>query len=1693
MGIFTIIAIGAALLAGGASYVQAKKAQKKAKKLANSMAGVLLNKESNIEPIPVIYGTRRVGGTRVFLSTEGSTNEYLYMALVLCEGQVGSIAGIELDGTPITDSRFAGLTALQLNYGTEDQAASGLLQGATGWTLDHRLRGVAYIALRLKWDQDVFSGIPDVTALVTGKRVYDPRTGNTQWSDNPALCIRDYLTNTRYGKGLPDSAIDDVAFSQAANDCDAFSVTPYSGATSNIDLFQCNAVIDTGEEIFRNMEKMLLGCRGFLPYTNGKYGLYIDKSKTSTLDLGLDNIIGSISFAGEKKEDKFNRVVVKFVNPNTKWQEDAAIWPDAGSTEETTYLAEDGGVLLVDEIDMETVTNYYAARDFARIFLLRSRNGIRVSLQATSEAMNLIVGDVVRLTHPTPGFTNKPFQVEQVSLNYDGTVNLDLLEYDSTIYTYDTASEETSYPDTNLPDPFVVSPPSGLTLTDSTRTEADGTIIPAVLVQWTAPVDYFVNSYEVQYKLSTESTYKSLVTWSTEFDLTLPTSGGTYDIRVRAINTVGARSSSISDQISVSGDTTPPGVPTGLSVSADNHLIIISWTNPTDSDFLHVEIKSASQNIEGNATTIAKVDSESYADGPFSVGTTRYYWIRSVDRSGNASAWVAAGGDTTVVLETADLTSEVHNSILEQEILRVELEGETILNLETGLEVDIQNLGDVAIFVNESNTTIQGNIDLLEGNIQNLTSLIGDVTAGVGDVYLQDSEPVAGVGGVPSPIPDGSRWYDTDDNNAPYYWNGTAWVSLLDPRIGQNAAAVTALQTRMTTAEGDIDTNTADISTNASAITANSTAISTLDSTVTTQGASITAISADITDLETALFDEEGAFSTTSNAVTVLQSRVTQTETDITSNSTSITTLQSDLTAAESDITTNATAITALDTRVTSTEGSITSQAAQITNLQSDLTTAESDIVNNASAITALTTRVTTAEGTITVNSSDITSLSSDLTTAQADILTNAGAITTAQTDISANSTAITSLDTRVTTVEGQVTSEAQSTTVLTTRLDFLTRVEDEADTNPIELESTGELDLETLDDLTAGTSTAIQSLDSRTTVAEGLLTTQASAITDLESTVNDPTTGVAANASGLSSLSTRVTSAEGSITSISSDVTTLQADLTTAEGDIAGNATAISSLGTRVTAAEGAITVNASDITTLESSLTTTNSNVTANATAISGLDTRVTSAEGSITSIASDVSTLQADLTTAEGDITANGTAISSLSTRVTTAEGNITSISSDVTTLQSDLTTAEGDITSNASAISGLDTRVTSAEGTITSQATDITDLQSSLTTANSNITANATAISSLDTRVTSAEGTITSQSSDITTLQADLSTAQSDITTAQSNITANATAVSSLDTRVTSAEGSITSIASDVTSLTTTVGNNTASITTNATSIDGVEANYGVKVDINGRVTGFGLLSTTRTATPSSEFAVIADKFTVVNPASTNDAPIIPFQISGTKVQFTSNVEINGDLVTTGTINASTVSVTNLNADNISAGTLNANRIQLDGVTLTASSGNLIIATGGVGTTQVAGRAITNTARADMASNTNYSTSFISLASLTGQTYSNGDLAEISWGLRAHPEASGAPYIAIRVLVYQGTTLKTTQYFVGDSTYDTTNWAQIQQVLFSSTMQYSITADDSDWRFILQAATNTNGTFPRSFRAPGTYIQAVRLKR
>ena len=183
--------------------------------------GALVNKQSNIEPIPVIYGQRKVGGTRVFVSTGGAKkNEYLYIALALCEGEVEEIGDVYINDVLSTDSKYSGLVSITKYLGTDAQTYSTLLAEADDtWGSNHRLRGVAYLAMRFKYDPDVFSSIPEVQAVVKGRKVYDPETTTTVWSNNPALCLRDYLTNARYGKGLSSSLIDDTSFIAAKAFC----------------------------------------------------------------------------------------------------------------------------------------------------------------------------------------------------------------------------------------------------------------------------------------------------------------------------------------------------------------------------------------------------------------------------------------------------------------------------------------------------------------------------------------------------------------------------------------------------------------------------------------------------------------------------------------------------------------------------------------------------------------------------------------------------------------------------------------------------------------------------------------------------------------------------------------------------------------------------------------------------------------------------------------------------------------------------------------------------------------------------------------------------------------------------------------------------------------------------------------------------------------------------------------------------------------------------------------------------------------------------------------------------------------------------------------------------------------------------------------------------------------------------------
>jgi uncharacterized coiled-coil protein SlyX len=269
--------------------------------------------------------------------------------------------------------------------------------------------------------------------------------------------------------------------------------------------------------------------------------------------------------------------------------------------------------------------------------------------------------------------------------------------------------------------------------------------------------------------------------------------------------------------------------------------------------------------------------------------------------------------------------------------------------------------------------------------------------------------------------------------------------------------------------------------------------------------------------------------------------------------------------------------------------------------------------------------------------------------------------------------------------------------------------------------------------------------------------------------------------------------------------------------------------------------------------------------------------------------------------------------------------------------------------------LTTRVTTAEGSISSISSSVTVLNNSLTSTNTNVTANASAINALDTRVTSAEGSITSQASLISGIQ-------SSLTTLDGEVSGNATNISQLTTRVTDTEGDVTALSSSLSTLSTTVGNNTTSIQQAASSINGLEAQYTVKIDNNGYVSGFGLASTPVDGTPFSEFIVRADRFAI---SSVGQVEVVPFIVTTTTttlngVSVPAGVYIDQAYIKNGAISNAKIGVAavdtaqianaaitnakinDLDATKINAGFLNAARIEAGSISADKIAANSLTA-------------------------------------------------------------------------------------------------------------------------------------------------------
>ncbi|MGO9230350.1 MAG: SBBP repeat-containing protein, partial [Bryobacteraceae bacterium] len=187
------------------------------------------------------------------------------------------------------------------------------------------------------------------------------------------------------------------------------------------------------------------------------------------------------------------------------------------------------------------------------------------------------------------------------------------------------------------PEPSAPSAPTGLTATASSG---------SVTLNWTAPSG--ATSYNVYRGTSAggEST-TALATGitSASYSDSSVTSGTIYYYKVAAVN--GSGTSALSAETSATPQPSAPSAPTGLTATAGNSTVVLSWNASSGATSYNV-YRGTTTGGESMTAIVTSITSVSYSDTGLTNGTKYYYKVAAVN-SGGTSALSAEASATPQV------------------------------------------------------------------------------------------------------------------------------------------------------------------------------------------------------------------------------------------------------------------------------------------------------------------------------------------------------------------------------------------------------------------------------------------------------------------------------------------------------------------------------------------------------------------------------------------------------------------------------------------------------------------------------------------------------------------------------------------------------------------------------------------------------------------------------------------------------------------------------------------------------------------------------------------------------------------------------------------------------------------------------------------------------------------------------------
>jgi hypothetical protein len=514
----------------------------------------------SVESWQIVYGKTRTRGTLTFLE-RGAGNQYIYMVVTFTGHQIQSFDEIlfddqvvPLDGSGNATGNYAGFVHIETDLGdpaNSSQPFPGLAADLPSkWGSNDLQRGRAKLYARIKLDTNKFpNGIPNIRATIKGKLLFDPRSSTTAWSDNSALCARDWFLAS-YGYGGVSSEIDDTLVNAAANVCDELVSLAAGGSEKR---YTCNGAFRLGAQSPEDvMIGILSSMAGDAAYIGDKYLMYAGAWRAPSATISERDFLGEISYTAlSSSGDTFNSVKGVYVGPSTNYQP-----TDYPFVTNSTYQTQDGGVVY-SELDLPFTDTASRAQRIAKIRLEDSRRMGRASCPLKLRQFNVTWGDNINLNFSSFSFVNKTFRVLISRFSSGGSarkpvfgVDLDLKESDANVYAWSTSEEKAANTGSSnsTGDVGTVAAPTGLALSDVRASRADGSLSTYIQATWTAPADQLVTdggSITVQYRVN--GTTPWLTADQLEGDTVAclidgVTEGVAYDVRVFARNVAGASS-----------------------------------------------------------------------------------------------------------------------------------------------------------------------------------------------------------------------------------------------------------------------------------------------------------------------------------------------------------------------------------------------------------------------------------------------------------------------------------------------------------------------------------------------------------------------------------------------------------------------------------------------------------------------------------------------------------------------------------------------------------------------------------------------------------------------------------------------------------------------------------------------------------------------------------------------------------------------------------------------------------------------------------------------------------------------------------------------------------------------------------------------------------------------------------------------